>query len=37
MGKQMDLTMDERAKMLQSKTRAFTDEEIKEKFRKKNI
>ena len=33
-GKQIDMTMDERAAMLRSHTRRFTEEEIREKFAK---
>jgi hypothetical protein len=33
-GSQIDLTMDERAAMLRTKTKRFTDEEINIKFKK---
>jgi hypothetical protein len=35
MGAQMNLSMDERAKMLKARTRPFSEAEITEKFRKK--
>lgn len=34
MGEQIDMTMEERAEMLRTKTRRFTEEEIEAKFRK---
>jgi hypothetical protein len=34
MGEQIDMTMKERAELLRSKTRRFTEEEIKMKFKK---
>jgi hypothetical protein len=34
MGEQIDMTMKERAELLRSKTRRFTEEEIKLKFKK---
>ena len=34
LGEQVDMSMEERAEMLRSKTRRFTEEEIEAKFRK---
>jgi hypothetical protein len=35
MGAQIDLSMEEREKMLKARTRPFSEQEIKEKFSKK--